>query len=97
MTRRRYLAGLCLGTLAAAGALPAAARDRAAPGWRIVKIAGRPERGAWTRYHVPVVPGGFTQLNSMTLIPGTHSIWAVGTSLARSATKSFAVLLKYGS
>jgi hypothetical protein len=55
------------------------------------------QAGAWTTYHVPTVPGGFTQVFSMNLIPGTHSIWAAGTSLARSATKSLAVVLKYGS
>lgn len=55
------------------------------------------QAGAWTRYHVPTVPGGFTQLYSMTVIPGTHSIWAAGASLAPSATKNLAVLLKYGS
>lgn len=55
------------------------------------------QAGAWTTYHVPTVPGGFTQVYSMNLITGTHSIWAAGTSLARSATKSLAVVLKYGS
>jgi hypothetical protein len=53
--------------------------------------------GTWTQQPVPTAPGGTNFLYSMSWIPGTHSVWAVGQALpSATATKSQAVILKYG-
>ena len=53
--------------------------------------------GNWTQQPVPTEPGGSNLLYSMSWIPGTHSVWAVGQALpSATATKLQAVILKYG-
>jgi hypothetical protein len=53
--------------------------------------------GAWTQQPVPTAPGGTNFLYSLSWIPGTHSVWAVGQALpSATATKYQAVILKYG-
>ena len=56
------------------------------------------DAGSWTQEGVPTEPGGFTTIYSMAWIPGTHSVWAAGTSSSSAPTaKMQGVILKYGS
>jgi hypothetical protein len=53
--------------------------------------------GTWTQQPVPTAPGGSNFLYSMSWIPRTHSVWAVGQALpSATATKYQAVILKFG-
>jgi hypothetical protein len=50
--------------------------------------------GTWTQYPIPSTSGGSPVIYSMASIPGTQSVWAVGTVF--SAGKYKGVILKYG-
>ena len=53
--------------------------------------------GLWTHQPVPSTAGGFATVYSMALIPGTHSVCAVGASLPSTTATNFeATILKFG-
>jgi hypothetical protein len=52
--------------------------------------------GKWSSSKVPAAMAGAIDINSLTLIPGTHSLWAAGIVNLGFGTTSGAVILKYG-
>ena len=54
--------------------------------------------GRWTQIAAPNEPKNTTQLNAMTLIPGTHSVWAAGAGFSPTIDpgQGQGLILKYG-
>jgi hypothetical protein len=54
--------------------------------------------GHWTQTAAPNEPKNTTQFNAMTLIPGTHSVWATGAGLSATIDpgQGQGLILKYG-
>lgn len=52
--------------------------------------------GVWTKYKSPADPDGTVILNSLTLIPGTQSVWGVGIVAMHPDSSDGSVIVKYG-